>query len=477
MRDFEEICMSRSVKIAIAASVLALLVFGGNYGIGLSFKSKYLELTEQANQELQKNPGLRDFNASFQVENYESGIFGATAQTRLTFTPLRGKPFSLVFKDHIRHGLGAGLSLGKVRAELEMPQEIAEALRIAFGEDPFAGKSPLVIDSAIGWTGKISGHIESPRFAGKAKATEINWGGINGDFTGNAGNYGGVWSLEIPGLSVRDESEHVEISHLRGKGNSARANGRHFYTGLGEVSVDKFIYKKPEAERLLEVENVKVSTEVRETDGAVDFIINYAVGKMLANDKAIDAVSLTIALEKLDADALDAFVTAMETASQTELPTALLGVATQHSAAILRRKPVLAIRDSSLKFKDGSFQVNARLSYTGEKPEQFNAKRDLSLDVELGVTRALLAQEFSKKAREELAEQNDDAEGAAISEQLVDTMVEQKIAELTGTGYVADKDGALTTTLHMQGETLTLNGKQLEDGNPLSALSELGLPF
>ncbi|MDR3351640.1 MAG: YdgA family protein [Zoogloeaceae bacterium] len=470
--------MSKSLKVALVGLVvLVVLVLGGHYVSGLTFKSKYLAGVEWANQEFRKNPSTRDLKVNIQVENYEAGIFGATAQMKINFVAGSGTPVTLVFKEEIRHGLAAGFALGSVRSELEVPQEVAAGLRAVFGEDPLAGKSPLVIDAVIGWTGNASGRLESPRFTGKAGETEIKWEGISGEYTSTgsvrSGSFSGVWSLDAPGLSVQDGYRHVEVGHLRGKGDSARANGRSFYTGLSEASVDKFIYK--EAEKNLAVENLKISTDVRETDGAVDLVAKYEIGKILANDTTIDAASLTVAFEKLDADALDALFASFESALPGEDSFETFSrVALQHRAAILRRKPVLAIRDSSVKLGAGSILLNARLSYAGENPEQFNPQTDLVLDADLGVTRALLVQEFSKKVREELTEEQGGTEEGAALEQLVASGVEQKIAELTETGYVADKDGKLTIALHMQGETVTLNGKPVE-GNPLSALGSL--PF
>jgi uncharacterized protein YdgA (DUF945 family) len=261
---FEEIYMSRSLKIVGVTVVLAgLLAVGGSYAVGFFFKKDFQERVERTNRWWQTYSNGR---LSVQVGSYDSGLFGATARTRVT---LKDETI-LTVKHDIRYGLGAGLvSFGTIHSEPEVPQDFYEMTRAVFGSDVFGGKSPLTVDSTIGWTGSQRIRIESPRIAGKAAGVvDIDWGGIDGEISMDSGHKSIAWRIEVPGLTIAEGSNKVEVGRLYTTGDTVRPEARSFRLGQMEAGLDKFV-AHIEKSRLqndfpvVEIGNMKLSSDSR----------------------------------------------------------------------------------------------------------------------------------------------------------------------------------------------------------------------
>jgi uncharacterized protein YdgA (DUF945 family) len=451
--------MSRSVKIAVVALVVAVLLVGGNYALGFFFKGIFQTQIEETNRWWQSRSSGK---ASIQVESYDFGIFGATARTRITLGP----QVVLFINHEIRHGLAAGLvSSGKVRSELELPQEVIGATHLLFGKDPFAGKAPITIDSAIGWTGNTHHRIDSPDFTGKAMGmVDVVWGGINGEFSIGAGQRSVAWTLELPSLSIVQDKDRLEISRLYSKGDTAQAGTHLFRAGQLEWGLDKALFRTTTAQRgsPFELENLKITFDTQENGGLVDLTAKFSLGRTLLEDTAVEAAESTFVIEHLDADAFDSFLKIVETLRKGSNATPkALGEALEQEPtlvpAIFRRKPVFTLKDSSIRFKQGEFRLNAQVRYVGENPaDRFVPERDLAFDVDGGISRALLADLIGSKASKQIA--TDDAQVEEVAKALVTQLVDQQLAELTNKGFLIEKDGLLTATLHIQDKTQTLNG-------------------
>jgi uncharacterized protein YdgA (DUF945 family) len=136
------------------------------------------------------------------------------------------------------------------------------------------------------------------------------------------------------------------------------------------------------------------------------------------------------------------------------------------AAAFLRRKPVIALKEASLRMPQGEFRASIRASYIGENPDQFDPERDLALDVEGSVSRPLIVYLLRREASKQMAAIDDAQTEEVLQEfvtQLVEQQVDQQINEMTEKGVFVEKDGVLTATLHIQGKTRILNGKSLDE--------------
>ncbi|MDR3159595.1 MAG: YdgA family protein [Zoogloeaceae bacterium] len=456
--------MSRSLKMVGVTVVLAgLLAVGGSYAVGVFFKKDFQERVERANRWLQTR-SIR--NIGVQVESYDSGLFSATARTRVTLE----SETMLTVKHDIRHGLGTGLaSFGTIHSEVELPQGLSEVARALFGGELFEGKAPFTVDSAIGWTGGKRLRIESPRFAGKARGVMgIDWGGIDGEITMDSGHKNIAWRIEAPGLSMTDGKNKVEIGRLYTTGDTVRPGTRYFRVGQMELGLDKFVAHMEEGKLRrdfpdpLEMENLKLSSDIRENGETIDSALTFSIGKSLTEEVAVDEAKWTFAVENLDADALDTLTRIIETSWQEDgktLADALKGQESTLASALLRHKPVIALKEASLRLAQGEFRASARVSYIGENLDldRFDPERDLAIDVECSVSRTLLAYLIGLEASKQMA--IGDAQTEEALKAFATQFVDQQINELMNKGIFVEKDGLLIATLHFQDKTLTLNGK------------------
>ncbi|MDR0736960.1 MAG: YdgA family protein [Zoogloeaceae bacterium] len=474
--------MGRLLKVAVVVIVAAgLLAVGGSYATGFFFRGGFQSHVEQASLQWQMHSGGK---ASIRLERYELGIFGATAQTRV----MMGPTASILINHKIRYGLGTGFtSYGKVRTEVELPQEISGMARILFGSDLFGGRAPLAVDSVIGWTGDMRHRIESPGFTGKAKGVmDIAWGGIDGEISIGPGRRSVAWRLELPGFSMANNKNRIEIGRLHTKGDTARAEAHLFWIGQAELGIDKLVIQiKDKLEKTkrdllphVELENLKLSSDTRENSGSVDSTVTFSLDRAVAADDTLDAAQWTLAVENLDADALDAFLKIVETFRQGDnevTPQVLADALKQEpalTAAFLRRKPVIALKDGGVRLKQGDFRLNARLSYAGDNPEQFDPERDLLIEANSDISRALLAHLISGKVSSQMENNDTPLDGAQTEEMgrtFIAQLVDLQIAEWVNKGFLIEKDGLLTTTLRIQNKTRTLNGKAWNEDDLFSA--------
>ncbi|MDR0633718.1 MAG: YdgA family protein [Azoarcus sp.] len=470
--------MSKSLKvIGVAVVVAGLVVVGGSYATGFFFKSGFQSHLERENLELQARSGDK---VGIQLERYEHGLFGATARTRVMAGPV-----AVLFINHdIRHGLGTGFrAYGKVHSEVALPQEVSIAMNALFGGDPLGGQSPLTVESVIGWTGDNRHVIKSPDFKAKAMGImNIAWGGIDGDIAVRNGHRDIAWRINLPGFSMKDDKEKVEIGRLYSKGGIARAGEHLFWTGQMALEFDKIaldIRRKASFPSRFELRNLEFSTDTRDNDGLVESTFSIAFDKVAAAGETADAAKLTFAFEQIDADALDAFIKIVQSLQRKggsidpdAFGNALAAQQSTLAPAFLRRKPVIALKDSRIRLKQGDLRIDARLSYIGENPEQFDSERDLLLEANGGMSRALLAHLATSKMKDSFnAAIDDEAIDEALTEEMIGELaaqlVDQQITELINQGYLIEKDGLLTATLRFQGATMTLNGKPWDENENL----------
>lgn len=459
--------MGKAAVVAGVIGVAALALVGGSYVIGGHIESGFKDNVAAMN-----SGGLQ-----VRIIDYRRGLFGAEARTMWTLND-GDEPLDFSVTHRIDHGpLPAGKA-AQIRSELVVPEALADTFGSAL-----QGRAPLGVLTLAGWRGELQHRISSPDYKGKVgDDLDLVWGGISGEFTVSADGSHASGSIEAPGLDVRDQDgSALVIERVALTVDSVRPQPYRFWIGPSSMSVARASFRAG-GQALFELDTLQIGSQAALDGDVVNMSVDFGVAKAAGGGEAVEELSVSLALERIDAGALDAIARIAELAGkepggieaqQARLMTGLL----EQLPVLLTRAPAIEVKRMGARLAEGPAEFGARIAYTGKgEAGAFDPVSDLTGNLRLSLPRGLLARLVELNERQTIRDYLDEMEIDAEEQEVEDAVraaVTERLAGMTGGGLMQEKDGLLTTALVYKAGAFEVNGRPLQPGE----LGALGLPF
>ncbi|MCK9259742.1 MAG: YdgA family protein [Azoarcus sp.] len=460
--------MGKAVVVAGVVGAAALALVGGSYTIG-----GYVESGFRDSMTAMSSPGME-----IRVLDYKRGVFGAEAHTLWTVTD-GDEPLDFRVTHEIDHGPFPTGRAAQVRSDVVLPVELKDEFDAALH-----GRSPLEVLTLVGWGGEMQHLVSSPDYKGKAgEGLDLVWGGIDGEIRISADRQQAKGRIDLPLLDVRDPDGNVlVVEKLALTLDSARPQQYRFWTGPSALSVGRVSFSAPDGEVRFDMDGLKIESRAALDGEVVNMSVDFGVKQMVGGGETVDDLGFILALERIDAGALDSIARSVEQsavdttdieAQQAELVRALM----QQLPVMLKRSPAIELKRVGASLNEGRAEMGARIDYVGKGGEGgMNPFSDLVASLNVSLPKALLVRLIEMSERQNIVsyvtEMEIDASDADI-DQAVSAAVNERVAGITGNGVVVEKDGLLTTDMRYKDGALMVNGEALDP----RALGALGLPF
>lgn len=456
-------------KAAVVAGVIgvAVAVVGGSYVVGGHVESGFKDNVAAMN-----SGGLE-----VRIIDYRRGLFGAEAQTMWTLADGE-ESIDFSVNHHIDHGpLPAGKA-AQVRSVLILPRDYADTVGTAL-----QGRAPLEVQTLVEWSGELLHRISSPDYKGKVgDGLDLAWGGIRGELTVSADGLRAQGSIEAPALDVRDpDGSALVMERMVLTLDSVRPQPYRFWTGPSSITLDRAAFSVG-GEAMFEVNALRIGSMATLDGDVVNLSVDFGAAKAAGGGETIEDLTFALALERIDAGALDAIARIAEEAGngaggQEAQQARLMGGLMEQLPVLLSRSPSIEVKKVGARLAEGAAEFGARLTYTSQgEAGGIDPARDLAGNLRLSLPRALLLRLVDMQERQTIldyvAEMEIEAEEQEI-EDAVRAAVSERIAGMTGDGLLQEKDGVLTTAMSYKDGGFEVNGRALQPGE----LRALGLPF
>ncbi|MDR2689655.1 MAG: YdgA family protein [Azoarcus sp.] len=452
-----------SVKvIASVVIVAAVAAVGGSYVTGSQVEEGFREkLTET----FKPASGI-----TVQVVEYDRGIFGATARTQWSLSPAgKSSEVSFTVNHKITHGpLPAVSAFARIRSEPELPNEVASFVKSKFGDTPL-----LVIDSTLGWSGKVSHHFAVPKYEGDEPGLgKVSWKGVEGDIALSDHGNRIQARIDVPGLSISEKNNNIQIDNIVLEGEQSRTQQyRSIWVGSSAMEINKVAINLNDAPPF-GLDTLKVTSNAVLKGEVFDASVGLSAARLQVLGETVEQTGLTYGLENMDAAAFDKLMHAIEELQPNLDEQTVLPLLLEQVPALLERKPAFVLRDIRAKFAEGEAKGDLRIAYVGAgKVDEFNPTTDLVGELHFSLPHALITRLAAEKLQQEVVEEEEDDDGDEVIN--FEEQIEQQIAVLVDIGLLEKNNGTLSISASFKDGTFGLNGKTLTVEEAMELLQSL----
>ena len=463
--------MSKKVGIGIAAVVV--VVAAGAMGTSYYMGGK-LE------QEFTSNiPKLEMQGVSVKVVSYERGAFSSTAKTSWTIEGT-DEPTQFTAEHKISHGPLPMGHAAQIHTSFQLPDSADEGLKTALN-----GRSPLEIDTKLGWSRSSSNVMTSPAITARIKDSDMNWGGMKAEWDMPAGMKGAKGTANFAALHFKDEEGSAGMDKAVMRFDIKQPEGQKFWVGPFAMTIDKVTALKKEEEGKTSAssfEGISMDSDTILKDGVVEMTLKSGIKSAKLENAKADDLLLDMSFHNLDAawfnDVID--MSKRKTASTEEgeesegLEPDLREKLMKNLTQALARKPSIDFKRISLRTEDGVSEFGASVAYTGDGQKMQNLVEDVKLSFKADVpSKALDTFLTSRKKNAMLALFEDDSDykpeeiAAAAKEQ-----AQASLQALKEQGILVEKDGKLNTQIVYTNGEIQVNGKTLDADGTAVLMSE-----
>ena len=459
--------MSKKVGIGIAAAavVIAAGAMGTSYYMGGKLQQEFTE----------KLPQLNTQGVSVKVVSYERGAFSSTAKTSWT---LEGsdEPVQFMAEHKISHGPLPMGHAAQIHTSFQLPADTDEAVKTALN-----GRSPLEVNTKIGWSRSSSSVMTSPAITARIKDSDMTWGGMKAEWDMPADMRAAKGTADFAALHFKDEDGSAGMDKAQMRFDIKQPEGQKFWVGPFAMSIDKFAFLRNEEEGKTSAssfEGISMDSDTILKDGVVEMTLKSGIKSAKLEDAKADDLLLDMSFHNLDAawfnDVID--MSKRKTASTEEgeesegLEPDLREKLMKNLTQALARKPSIDFKRISLRTEDGVSEFGASIAYTGDGQKMRNLVEDIKLSFKADVpSKALDNFLTSRKKKAMLALFEDDSDYKP--EEIAETAKEQAQASvhaLKEQGILLEKDGKLNVEIVYANGEIQANGKALDaDGTAL----------
>ncbi|MBV8250258.1 MAG: YdgA family protein [Comamonas sp.] len=463
------------IGIAAAAAIVVAGALGTSYYMGGKLQQGFTEGAAKWSQD-----GLK-----VQITSYERGAFSSTAKT--VWTLERGdEPLQFTAEHQISHG---PLPLGhaaEIHTRFNLPDDTDAAVKTALN-----GRSPLEVETKLGWNRSSSNVMTSPAISAKVSDSDMQWGGMKIDWNMPADMKAAKGTANFAALQFKDEEGSFSMDKANMRFDVKQPEGQQFWTGPFALTIAKLETRKQEEDKAStsSFEGISMDSDTVLKGDVVEMIFKSGIKSAKLDDKKADDLALDMAFRNVDAGWINQV---MEMAKrQSPLNAAkdgddaedgddgaaghdLRGQLTKTVAQALARKPAIEITRLSMRTPEGVSEFGAAVEYLGDGQNMSRLLKDVKLSLKAQLPQPVLDSfMLSRKRRSLIATLDDENDYPAEEiEAAAKAQAQSSLDNLKAQGVFEDKGGMLSTLIVYANGEFQVNGKPLDQLGSATLMGE-----
>jgi uncharacterized protein YdgA (DUF945 family) len=469
-------------KGIVTIVVLAILILGGYYGMGMMAENNIRDNIEVINQ----TP-----NVKVQIDDYQRGWFSSKAKLTWVWDipQPKLKPSKLLtFKMPIKvaHGpfifgmnspiFGAGFASSK----LDIPQEYKKQYESLFSQN--STKPTLNVTLFIHYFGSSDFSLEIPKFTliPKKRKAQFEWLGLKSVASMSSGHDQVSGNLIVNGMKFTNKRSNATVAKFTSN-YDLRKNENGLWLGKANFDFPSMEVTKGGQKRL-QVVNFKMSSDSDVAEGLFSSNMKTSLDKVVIDGKDYGPGVIDISLTNLDATVLaeiNQILSQMGNAPEQERKMMLFRLMPQ-IPKLVANGAVLEISKMSFAMPQGKIDANAKVSLPkGAKKnplmmlQQIEATADIQVPISLvketmkGIVRQQLKKQqmmqsaIVNQMQQQIPQDNSNPQQQQpidIDTQ-VNTTVSQRLAQLIQSGIITQQGQNYSVVMNFSNGKLTINGK------------------
>lgn len=460
--------MNKKAGIGIAAAVAVVVAgaLGTSYYMGAKLQQDFSEAIAKGNEQ----------GVKIQITNYERGAFSSTAKTVWTLEGSE-EPTQFTAEHKISHG---PLPLGhaaEIHTSFNLPDDADPVLKTALN-----GRSPLEIETKLGWGRSSSSVMTSPSVAAKIKDSDMNWGGMKIVWDMSADMKAVKGTGSFAGLQFKDEEGSVTVDKAEMRFDVKQPEAQKFWTGPFAMSIAKVAASKQDEEgktSASQFEGISMDSDTLLKGDIVEMTLKTGIKSAKLEDKQADDLVLDMAFNNVDANWINQVMemgkrnSALRAESNSEsddedademssgdFREKMLKSLTQ----ALARKPAIEIKRLSMRTPEGVSEFSAAVQYLGDGEKMGNLLNDLKVSLKADMPKPFMEKMLLSRKRSSLLTMfEDDKEYKPEDiEEAAKAQTQASLEMLKEQGIFEDKDGKMRTEIVYAKGEFQVNGKPLD---------------
>lgn len=460
----------RKIVILLVLLMAAILITPGV--IGFSAETRYKALID----------GIAKNGLEVVETRYQRGWFESTADTEFRI-PLAGGDAELPegAPTEIRFSLHSDIKHGPLSSEGELVVAQAHSDLQADGEPLFPGIEGGIFktDIKLDGSGRLLADLPAMRSEPQAGTPGVQFEGLTGQLTFNAGVTELSFDLEMPQLALSGaEGQSFELQNFSVNSHSQQGVADLMF-GKGRFAIQHMVFQNPVLGQGIVIDDIDVSFHSDAKARNVFFSIVYAFKALQLNGAVWGPAVLEIQMDNLSADALAKMQRQMEEINEDNLPPtgqgmAVMAVLMEAASELLPNDPIVAIPQFRVQTPDGMVEGDVTLQSHGltwaEIGDAATALGKLEMKASLRmpetIWRALLEQQARQQMaemaalRQQLGEEVEPQSDEEIQE-LARLSADEKLNSLLAQGLVVRTGTDVATVAGLDNGLLTVNGKTI----------------
>ncbi|MDH1335649.1 YdgA family protein [Comamonas thiooxydans] len=452
--------------IAAAIAVIVAGTLGTSYYMGGKLQQSFTEGLDKWNEH----------GVKIQVTSYDRGAFSSTAKTVWTLDS-GDEPVQFTAEHKISHG---PLPLGhaaEIHTSFNLPEDADPALKTALN-----GRSPLEVDTKVGWGRSSSNVMTSPAVSSKIKDSEMNWGGMKLVWDMPADMKAAKGTGSFAGLQFKDEEGSVTLDKADMRFDMKQPAGQQFWTGPFAMTIAKIAATKQEEEgksSASHFEGITMDSDTILKGEVVEMTLKTGIKTAKLEDKQADDLVLDMAFNNVDANWINQVV------EMSKRKNPLLGASgeagddedadDQQSGDLrekmlksltqaLARQPVIELKRLSMRTPDGVSEFAAAIQYLGDGEKMGNLLQDLKVSLKADMPKPFMENMMLSRRRSSLLAvfEGESEYKPEDIEEAAKAQTQASLDMLKEQGIFEDKDGKMRTEIVYAKGEFQVNGKPLD---------------
>lgn len=476
-------------KLAGLVIILAVLILGGYYGMGIVTEKTIKKNIETINQ----SNGLLA-----EVEQYKRGFFCSQATIKWNLhvperivkdangqqqtvaaqdyqmdMPVKIYHGPIIFADHKVH-----FGMGYAESVIPFPEKYNEQFNASFSPDSIKPQMDLSI--FVNYLNKSSVNMNVPEFKLIAKDGngQLEWKGMSSDtsITSGVGKVAG--NFIIKGLNFSKDDSKVNVGKITTDYNLHETTSG-IYLGSAGFSLPSFLVQIKD-QKMFEISDFTLSSDSDIDNNLFSTHFSASLNSVFANGQSYGPGDIEISVRNLDAEVLAKInqqANAMQNGSDAERQQAMLSMLPQ-LPKLFAKGAEFEISQFKMKLPQGLINGNLFVSLPkGDTGNPFELMQKIhgtaKLTIPTAVVKQLMQQSLMQQmekqpemqqalAQQAQASQPQTTQPATTPEQLAAVQTDKQLAALEQTGLISVHDSDYVIDVSLDQGKFTVNGKPFD---------------
>ncbi len=480
-------------KLAGLIIILAVLVLGGYYGMGVLTERTIKKNVEVINQS----------NGLFaQIEQYDRGWFTSDAKVKWRLhiperivTGEDGKSQTVAAQDYetvmpvkIYHGPfiyadnNLRFGMGYAKTVFSLPEQYNQQFDEAFSKD--STKPHLDLSIFVNYMAQSTVDLTLPSFKliSKDGTGHFDWKGMESStqMSSNLGKVNG--NIVIDGMTITKDDTQVTLDKVSSDFNLHKTHAG-LYLGDASFSLPAFDVMV-KGKKMFEISNLDASSDSDIKEKLFSTHVNVALKTVIANGQTYGPGELQIALRNLDADVLadiNKQATAMQNGTDAERQKAMMALLPE-LPKLFSKGAEFEISKLSFKIPEGLIEGNLLVSLPkGDNANPFELIQKIQGNAKLKMPKVIVKQLVQQSLLQQMAKQPEmqqaliqqmqnaqqgnpaqASQPAPSQEQLASMQADKQISAMEQNGLIVAQDTDFVTEVKLEQGKFTVNGKPFD---------------